>query len=106
MSAVPGQCHLLGDLAEAGLDPVAPSNDDLQQDGGRAGPLVLGGRDEDRGAAGGLGGSERPAVEALVTQQVTGWWSGLEQIAGDLALVDRSGHDAPGPDDSASPDRS
>ena len=27
MSAVPGQSHLLGDLAEAGLDPVAPLGD-------------------------------------------------------------------------------
>src|SRR6266550_5253899 len=47
MSAVPGQSHLLGDLAEAGLDPVAPLGDDLQQEGGRAGALVLGGRDKD-----------------------------------------------------------
>jgi hypothetical protein len=53
---VPGQSHLLGDLAEAGLDAVAPLGDDLQQDGRYAGALVLGGRDEDSGAAGGLGG--------------------------------------------------
>ena len=65
VSAVPGQSHLLGDLAEAGLDPVAPLGDDLQQDGGHAGALVLGGRDQHGGAAGGLGGSERPAVETL-----------------------------------------
>jgi len=30
MSAVPGRPHLFGDLAEGGLDPVAPPGDDLQ----------------------------------------------------------------------------
>ena len=40
-----------------------------------------------------------PAVEALIAQQVTGRRPGLEQVGGDLALVDRGGHDAPGADD-------
>jgi hypothetical protein len=34
MGAVPGQFHALSDLAEGGLDPVAPFRDDLQQDAG------------------------------------------------------------------------
>jgi len=32
MSSVPGQPHLLGDLAEGRLDPVAPLGEDLPQD--------------------------------------------------------------------------
>jgi len=99
MSAVPGQPHPFGDLGEAGLDPVAPVGDDLEQEGGHAGALVLGGRDQDRGAAGGLGGSKCGAVETLIAQQVTRRRPGGEQVAGDLALVDRGGHDAPGADD-------
>jgi hypothetical protein len=96
---VPGQSHLLGDLAEAGLDPVAPLGDDGRRDGGHAGALVLGGRDEDRGAAGGLSGGECPLGKALTAQQVTEWRLCAGQVAGDLALVDCGGHDTPGPDD-------
>jgi hypothetical protein len=96
---VPGQSHLLGDLAEAGLDPVAPLGDDLQHDGGCGGVLVPGGRDEDRGAGGSLDGGKCPTGKALIAQQVTGRRSGLEQAVGDLALVYRGGHGAPGPDD-------
>jgi RNA polymerase sigma factor (sigma-70 family) len=40
VSAVPGQSHLLGDLAEAGFDPVVPLGDDFQHDGGRAGAVT------------------------------------------------------------------
>src|ERR1700761_7715325 len=67
--AVPGQLHLHGDLAEGGLDAVALVGDDFQQDGGRGRAVLLLGRDEDGGAAGGLGGGEAAAVEALVRQQ-------------------------------------
>src|SRR6516165_8894241 len=84
MGAVPGQLHQVGDLAERGLDPVAPLGDDLEQDGRHGGALVLGGRDEHGGAAGGLGGGERLAVEALVRQQVTGPGPGAEQVIGDV----------------------
>jgi hypothetical protein len=101
MSAVPGEPHQVGDLAEAGFDAVAPLGDDLLQDGGHADALVPGGRDEHRGAAGGLSGGECLAVEALVAQQVAGRRPGLEQVFGDLALVDRGGHDAPGAHDPA-----
>ncbi len=97
--AVAGKFHLIGDLLEGGLNPVAPLGDDLPQDGGHAGALVFGGRDQHGGAAGGLGGSERLAVEALIAQQVTGRRPGVQQVFGDLALVDRGGHDVPGPDD-------
>jgi hypothetical protein len=61
VGAVPGQFHAVGDLAEGGLDAVAPLGDDLEQGGGRRGALLLIGRDEDGGAAGGLGGGRRPA---------------------------------------------
>ncbi len=66
VSAVAGQSHQVGDLAEGGLDPVAPFGDDFQQDGRHGGTLVLIRRDEDGGAAGGLGGGEGPAAEALM----------------------------------------
>ncbi len=48
---MPGQLHPVGDLAEGGLDAVAPLGDDLQQDGGHRGALPLAWRDEDGGAA-------------------------------------------------------
>ena len=101
MGAVPGQLHQVGDLAKCGLDAVAPLGDDRQQDGRHGGPLVLGGRDEQGGAAGGQPGGEGPAVEALVRQQVAGPGPGFEQVFGDLAFIDRGGHDAPGADDPA-----
>src|SRR6266480_611652 len=82
MSAVAGQFHPVGDLGEGGLDPVAPLGDDRQQDGGHAGTLILGGRDQDRSAAGRLGGRECPAGETLVAQQVTRWRPGAEQVFG------------------------
>jgi hypothetical protein len=65
---VTGQFHVVGDLAEGRLDAVAPFGDDFQQDGGHGGALLLVGRDEDGGAAGGLGGGEGPAVEALLAR--------------------------------------
>ena len=77
--AVPGQFHLVGYLAEGGLDPVAPFGDDLEQGGGRAGTLLLVRRDEDCGAAGALGGGEALAVEAFVREQVTRWRPGLQR---------------------------
>src|SRR5512142_513387 len=83
------------------LDPVAPFGDDFPQGGGRAGALLLAGRDEDGGAAGGLGGGEGPAAEALVCEQVTRGRPRLEQVVGYLALVHRGRHDGPGADDPA-----
>jgi hypothetical protein len=68
--AVSGQFHLVGDLAEGGLDPVAPLGDDLEQDGECGGAVLPPWRGKDGGAAGGLGGGERRPVEALVRQQV------------------------------------
>src|SRR5215471_4090582 len=41
--AVAGEFHAVGDLAEGGLDPVAPFGDDLQQGRRHAGPLLLSG---------------------------------------------------------------
>jgi len=84
--AVAGQFHLNGDLAEGGLDAVAPLGNDLQQDRRRGRAVLLAWRDEDGGAAGGLGCGERPAVEALVREQVTRGGPGFQQVAGDLAL--------------------
>ena len=52
----------------------------FQQDGRHGGALLLIGWDEDGGAAGGLGGGEGPAVEALVREQVARRWPGLEQV--------------------------
>ena len=66
VGAVPGQFHAVGDLAEGRLDAVAPLGDDLQQDGGHGRALSLTRRNEDGGAAGGLGGGEGPSAEALV----------------------------------------
>ena len=83
---VPGQFHLLGDLAEGGLDAVAPLCDDFQQDGRHAGALGPGGRDEYGDAAGGQPGGERLAVEAFVRQQVRRSRPGFQQVYGDLAL--------------------
>ena len=48
---------------------------------------------------GGLGGGEGPPVEALVGQQLARRRGALEQVGGDLALVDRGRHDAPGTHD-------
>src|SRR5258706_1764666 len=42
--AVAGQFHQIGDLCEAGLNPVAPLGDDLLQDGGHPLALIFGGR--------------------------------------------------------------
>ena len=106
MRAVAGQFHLVGDLLEGGLDPVAPFGDDLLQDRWHGGALVLAGRHQHGGAAGGLPGGECGAVESLVCQQVTRRRPGLEQVLGDLALVDGGGHDAPGAHDPASRGRS
>ena len=105
---VAGEFHLVGDLLEGGLDPVSPFGDDLLQDRGHHGSLAFRGRDQDGGAAGGLPGSECPAAEALVRQQVTRWRTGLQQVRAGLALVYCGGHDAPGPHDAAAqvgPDR-
>src|SRR6266568_2276836 len=101
VGAVAGQFHQVGDLAEAGLYPVAPLGDDLLQDRRHAPPLILRGRDEHGGAAGGLLRGECGAVEPLVREQVTRRRPGLQQVCGDLALVDRGGHDAPCADDAA-----
>src|SRR6266498_3581264 len=99
--AVAGQFHLVGNLLEGGLDPVAPFSDDLLQDRWHAAALVFGGRDQHSGAPAGLGGDECLAVESLVCEQVSRRRPGLQQVAGDVALVDRGGHDAPGPNDPA-----
>jgi len=96
---VPGQFHLIGDLGEGGLDPVAPFGDDFQQQGRHGGPLVLAGRDEHGGALGSQLRGEVLAVEALVRQQVTREPAGAEQVDGDLAFVHRGGHDATGAHD-------
>jgi hypothetical protein len=60
MCAVPGQFHPAGDLAEGRLDAVAPPGDRLQQGGRHGGALLLAGRHEDGGAAGGWLRGERP----------------------------------------------
>src|SRR5216683_2042791 len=79
VGAAAGQFHQVGDLPEAGLDPVTPLGDDPLKDWRHAGALVLGGRAQHRGAAGGLFHGERLAVEALVAQQVTWRSPGLRQ---------------------------
>jgi len=99
VGAAAGQFHQVGDLPEAGLDPVTPLGDDPLKDWRHAGALVLGGRAQHRGAAGGLFHGERLAVEALVAQQVTWRSPGLRQAGGHVALVHCGGHDGPGPDD-------
>src|SRR5512135_3187865 len=99
VGAVAGQFHPVGDLAEGRLDAVAPFGDDFAQGGGHGGALLPAGRDGDGGAAGGLGGGEGPAAEALVREQVTRGGPGGQQVAGDLAFVHGGGHDGPGPDD-------
>src|SRR5260370_23443039 len=71
MRAVAGQFHPVGDLAEGGLDPVAPFGDGFQQARWYRGVLLLARWDEDGGAAGGLRGGERLAFEALVGEQGT-----------------------------------
>src|SRR5215469_4457146 len=101
VGAVAGQFHLVGDLLERGFDAVAPLGDDLQQGGWHAGALVFGGWQKYRGAAGLLFSGERLPGEALVHQQVSRWRPGVEQVRGDVALVDGGGHDAPGPHDAA-----
>ena len=70
VGAVPGQFHAVGGLAEGRLDAVAPLGDDFPQDGGHGHALPLTRRDEDGGAAGGLGGGEGAAAEDLVGEQV------------------------------------
>jgi hypothetical protein len=63
--------------------------------------LLLVRRDEDCGAAGALGGGERPPAEALVREQVTRSRAGFQQVTGDVALADGGQDDGPGPDDAA-----
>ncbi len=91
MGAVAGQFHLVGDLAEGGLDALAPLSDDLAEDRRHLLALVFGGRDEHGGAADGSLRGERLVVEAFVTGQVSRRRPGLEQVGGDIALVDRAG---------------
>jgi hypothetical protein len=81
MGTVSGQPHQVGDLAEAGLDSVASPGDDLLQDGWHADTLVLGGRDEHRGAAGGLSGGECLAVGVELPEVAT-----VERLRGVRAM--------------------
>src|SRR5260370_1327030 len=101
VGAVAGQFHLVGDLAEGGLNAVAPLGDDLLEDGRHLLALVFAGRDEHGSAAGGLLRGERLAVEPLIREQVTRRRPGFQQVGGDLALVHRRTHDAPGAHDPA-----
>ena len=72
MGVVPGQFHSVGDLAEGGFDAVAPLGDGLEQGGQRDGALFLIGRDEDSGAAGGLGGGEARPEKPLSASRSRG----------------------------------
>lgn len=100
-SPVGGQFEAVGDIGEAGLDPVAPFGDDFQQQGRPGGALAVRGRDEQRDAAGWEAGGELPAAEPLVREEVTRGRAFLQHADGDLALADGGGHDAPDAHDPA-----
>jgi hypothetical protein len=54
---------------------------------GHGGALLLVGRDEDGGAAGGLGGAQVRPLMRLSAEQVTRDGTGFKQVLGDLALA-------------------
>ena len=67
--AVAGEFHLVGDLLERGLDPVAEPGDQALQRPGHGGALLAGGRDEHVDPGAGHLSGEADAGEALVQQQ-------------------------------------
>ena len=98
--AVPGEVHLVGDLLEGGLHPVAEPGDQALERGGHGLSLGPGGRDDHVDPGAGHLGGEPAAGEALVQQQrVDGGGVAGDQAGADLAFVDGGGHDRPGADD-------
>jgi hypothetical protein len=102
VGAVPGQLHLIGDLLEAGLGPVTELGDQSLDRLGHGAPLRTGGRDDHLDAGGGHLRGERAAVEPLVQKQRNDQGGfAANQVGADLPLIDRCGHDRPGPHDPA-----
>jgi hypothetical protein len=94
--AVAGQFHLAGDLLEGGLDPLRHSAMIFCRIGGMPRRWSLAG-----GTSTAMPLLAWVAVESLVCEQVSRRRPGLRQVAGDIALAGRGGHDAPGPHDPA-----
>jgi hypothetical protein len=65
------------------------------------GMLWLWWADQDGGAPPGLPGGERLPVEALVSEQVTRRWPGVQQVGARAALAGGGRDYAPGPGDAA-----
>jgi DNA invertase Pin-like site-specific DNA recombinase len=83
--AVAGQFHPVGDLAEGGLDPVAPFGDDFQQARWHRGTLLLARRMKRLGRDG--------AELTAIADHLAAHGLALEMLAGPLAgIYDPSGH--------------
>jgi len=99
MRAVPGEFHLVGDLIERGLHPVAEPGDQPLERPGHGLPLRPGGRNDHLDLGAGDLGGEPVAGEPLVQQQrVEGGVPG-NQVGAGLPFVDGGRRDGPGADE-------
>lgn len=98
VGAVPGRFHGVGELAEGGLDPVAPLNDDLLQGLRHGLALLIGRRYQVVMPCSARDSVNAAPLKPLSFEQPDQVFGVGAQVDDEVAFVERGGHDRPGAD--------